>query len=302
MSPGKRSSDVTLSIDIRSSRGGQHVVTLPEDATLQSVTVNGAPQPIRQEKRAVTLPIVPGAQSVALVWRSAAGIATRIHSPALDVGAPSVNAETTIHMPADRWTLFVGGGTLGPAVLFWSLVILVLLAALALGRVDTTPLRTRHWFLLGLGLTQAPVWIAVIVGGWLCALGWRAREGSALPDRRFKLVQTALALWTAAALAGLFLSIERGLLGLPEMQIDGNGSTANMLRWFHDRAASELPRSWVVSVPLFVYRLAMLAWALWIAAALVSWLRWGFTAYSAGGLWRASPRRAPAPPPPLAKS
>ncbi len=74
------------------------------------------------------------------------------------------------------------------------------------------------------------------------------------------------------------------------MQIAGNGSSAQTLRWFHDRVTTELPLAWVVSVPLMAYRLAMLAWALWIAWALLSWLRWGWGAFSAGGLWRAEAR------------
>jgi hypothetical protein len=290
MSPGMRSSDVTLSLEIRSSRGGQHAFTLPEDVELQSVAINGSTQPIRQEKRIVTVPIVPGVQTIALVWRSPHGISTRIHSPRFSVGATSVNAETTIRMPADRWTLAVGGGRLGPAVLFWSLLVVVLMAALALGRARATPLGSVQWFLLGVGLTQEPIWVGAIVAGWLLALGWRLRHGSEVSDNRFNWMQIGLALWTAAAIAGLFVSIRQGLLGLPEMQIAGNGSSAQALRWFHDRAAAELPLAWVVSVPLMAYRLAMLAWALWIAWALLSWLRWGWGAFSAGGLWRAGAR------------
>jgi hypothetical protein len=302
MSPGRRSTDVTLSFELRSSRGGQHIVTLPQDAELQSVAVNGAPQPIRQDKRAVTLPIVPGAQTIGLVWRSPHGIGARVQSPDLDLGAASVNVDTTIHVPADRWTLAAGGGRLGPAVLFWSLLLVVLLASIVLGRIESTPLGTIQWSLLGVGLTQAPIWVAVIVAGWLLALGWRLRSGAALSDNRFNLVQVGLALWTAAALVGLFVSIERGLLGLPEMQISGNGSTAQALHWYHDRAGAHLPPTWAISVPLAVYRLAMLAWALWIAWALLSWLRWGFGAFATGGLWRASARawrlsRKTAPPP-----
>ena len=97
---------------------------------------------------------------------------------------------------------------------------------------------------------------------------------------------------TFAALGNLFWSIENGLLGLPEMQIAGNGSAASMLRWYLDRAGATLPRPWVLSVPLMVYRLAMLAWALWLAQALLRWLRWGWDCFSGGGLWRRS--RAPA--------
>jgi hypothetical protein len=303
VSPGRRATDATLALEVRSSRGGQHVVTLPEDAELLSVTVNGAQQPIRQEKRSVTLPIAPGTQTIQLVWRTPQGIATRVFSPQVSLAVPSVNADTTIHLSQDRWALAVGGGRLGPAVLFWSLLAVVLLASFALGRAGSTPLATTHWFLLGVGLTQGPAWVAAVVVGWLLALGWRERHGTALNDNRFNFLQVMLALWTLAALAALFVSIEQGLLGLPEMQISGNGSTAEMLRWYHDRSGPELGRTWVVSVPLAVYRVAMLAWALWIASALLWWLRWGFAAYGTGGLWRASARawrlsrKPPAPTP-----
>ncbi len=286
VSPGLRSTDATLTVELRSSRGGQHTFTLPEGAALHQVAINGATQPIRQEKRSVTVPVAPGSQTITLAWRSFDGIAMRISSPAVSVGAPSVNADTTIQMPADRWTLAVGGGRLGPAVLFWSFLFVLVLVAAALGRVTLTPLRTLDWFLLGIGLTQTSIWVALAVAGWLLVLGWRRAHGEAITNRRFDLVQILLALWTLAALAGLFGAIQQGLLGEPDMQIAGNGSSAYVLRWYHDHAASELPRAWVISVPLLVYRLAMLAWALWIARALLSWLRWGWDAYSSGGLWR----------------
>jgi hypothetical protein len=43
---------------------------------------------------------------------------------------------------------------------------------------------------------------------------------------------------------------------------------------------------WVISMPLLAYRLLMLAWALWIAAALLRWLRWGWQSFCSGGTWR----------------
>jgi hypothetical protein len=92
-------------------------------------------------------------------------------------------------------------------------------------------------------------------------------------------------------------SIYAGLLGRPEMQISGNGSSGNMLRWFQDRTVRGLPRGWVLSVPLIVYRGAMLAWSLWLALALLGWLRWGWTAFTAGGAWQRRPRKSPPPPP-----
>jgi len=225
-------------------------------------------------------------------------------SPELALGVPSVNLETRIAMPADRWTLFVGGARLGPAVLFWPLLVVVALAAVALGRLRLTPLGARHWFLLGVGLTQVPLYVGAIVAGWLLALGWRKERGATLGDGGFDLLQALLALWTLLALHGLFAAIQHGLLGLPDMQIAGNGSTAALLRWYHDRAGATLPRTWVVSVPLLVYRLAMLGWALWIAWAVLWWLRWGWACFSEGGRWRRLRVgwrwRRPAPVPPVA--
>jgi len=286
VNPGLRATDVSLTLNARSSRGGQHGITLPEGAELQSVTINGTTQPIRQEQRLVTLPLVPGSQSVELTWRQRGGIARRFVSPEINLGTTSVNTDIQIAMPADRWTLFVGGPRLGPAVLFWSLLAVLVLAAVALGQVRLTPLRTYQWFLLGVGLTQAPISMAMLVAGWLLALGWRKRHGAGSSDRAFDAFQLLLAAWTAVALVGLAWSIQQGLLGLPEMQIAGNGSGARLLRWYQDIATDTLPRAWVISVPLLVYRLAMLAWALWLAQALLGWLRWGWGCFTDGGLWR----------------
>ena len=111
----------------------------------------------------------------------------------------------------------------------------------------------------------------------------------------FDLVQVLLAGLSVIALLILFYAIQQGLLGQPEMQIAGNGSDAGTLRWYQDRAAALLPQTWLLSVPLLVYRLAMLAWALWLALSLVRWLRWAWTCFSEGELWRGRRRVAAAP-------
>ncbi|HEV8701599.1 MAG TPA: hypothetical protein VGV60_10055 [Candidatus Polarisedimenticolia bacterium] len=297
ISPGLRATDASLNLTVRSSRGEQHVLTLPEVAELQSVSINGVVQPIRQDGRELTLPIMPGPQHIGVAWRQNDGIRLGFRAPEVDLGTASVNARTSIVMPADRWTLLLGGPRLGPAVLFWSRVVVGLLAAIALGRLRLTPLRARDWFLLSLGLTQAPVWISLVIVGWLFALGWRGQRGAEGSGVRFNLLQVLLAGATVVALGGLFWSITNGLLGLPEMQIAGNDSQAGNLHWYLDRSGEVLPRPWVVSVPLFLYRLAMLAWALWLAQALLRWLKWGWESFTRGGLWRPRLKKKPSPPP-----
>jgi len=191
-----------------------------------------------------------------------------------------------MQMPQGRWTLLAGGPRLGPAVLFWPLLLVLGLVAFALSRVPLTPLRLHHWLLLALGLTQVSLAAAALVPAWLLVLGWRREHGVELQGRWFSLVQAGIACLSVVALIVLFMSIERGLLGQPAMQIAGNLSSSQLLRWYQDRLGSQLPGAWVFSLPLLVYRLVMLAWALWLAQALVRWLRWGWESFSAGELWR----------------
>jgi hypothetical protein len=105
------------------------------------------------------------------------------------------------------------------------------------------------------------------------------------------------------ALVCLVAAIPQGLLGSPDMQIAGNGSYGHSLRWFADRSADALPTAGAISVPLWVYKLLMLAWALWLASAVIGWLRYGFAAWTRGGYWRKRPQKvaidvpAVAPPP-----
>jgi hypothetical protein len=296
LAPGARSTSATLEIELRSSRGGQQVVTLPAGAALESAALGGAVLPLRQEGRRVTWPISPGAQKLTLTWREPRGNAWFFRTSRVDLGARSVNASTVVQVPASRWVLLTGGPRLGPAALFWGLLLVLLLVAAALGRLGLAPLRRRDWFLLGIGLSQIPLEAAAVVVGWLLAAGWRRTKAAGI--RRpfaFDLLQILLVVWGLAALGILFFAVREGLLGLPEMQIAGNASSASQLRWFADRAGSTLPSAWFLSLPMGCYRLAMLAWALWLAIALLGWLRWAWQSLNVSGGWRRLFRERKAP-------
>jgi hypothetical protein len=251
-------------------------------------------QPLRQEGLRVPIPLAPGPHETTLRWREPSGIRALFRGSAVDLGAPSVNAHAELSVPPGRWVLFVGGPRLGPSVLFWPVLLVVAALAVALGRVSWTPLRTAHWLGLGVGLTQAPLPAAALVVVWLLALGWRGRLSEAERTRSvlaFDVLQVLLAGLTVLALAALFYAIQVGLLGSPEMKIAGNGSEYGALRWYQDRAEALLPQPWLLSLSLWFYRAVMLCWALWVAQALVGWLRWGFGQWSHGGYWLRRPPR-----------
>ncbi len=283
--PGARSTAATLQVDLRASRGGLHVITLPAGAKLEALAVGGAAQPLREDGRRVTIPLRPGQQNLSLAYRVPTGLGALFRAPVPDLGAPAVNVKIDVHMAEDRWILLTGGPRLGPSVLFWSTLVVLVLVALALGRSPLTPLRARHWVLLGLGLSQIPVPAAAGVAGYFLVMGLRRRRIDAR-NWLFDLRQLVLVVWTVIVVVILFIAVEQGLLSKPDMHIAGNGSGREFLSWFVDRTAAAPPVPWVLSAPILVYRIAMLAWALWLAAAVIRWSRWAWGCFAEGGLWR----------------
>lgn len=284
--PGQRSSDMQLNMTLRSSLGQQHTMSLPDEAQLTEVLIQGNKIPLELIDNNLTLPINPGEQQIQVKWQQDSAMTMMFSSPQTQIGLNGVNHEIEIFMPDNRWILAVGGPNLGPAVLMWGVLLVLVLVAIGLGRLSLTPLKAHHWILLLIGLTQASMMTLAIVVGWMLALGWRAKRPWQEDRAGFNLVQIGLGLWTIVALSSLFFAIEQGLLGQPEMQIVGNGSYRHYLHWYQDHSAEILPQAWVLSLPLFVYRTLMLLWALWLAFALMGWLRWGWQCFSRDGIWR----------------
>jgi hypothetical protein len=249
------------------------------------VTIDGQRQSPRLSDGKLELQLRPGAQEVRASWRAPGSLGLAYATPPLDLGLGSVNASLQLEVPRDRWILWTSGPRLGPAVLFWGLLVVAALLALGLGRVGLTPLRPASWFLLFIGLTQVHLFWGALVVAWLLALGLRSRSA---PARwlLFDLVQLQLALLTLLAFAALWMVIDAGLLGPPEMQISGNDSSGSLLRWYQDRADTVPAAGHVLWVPTWLYRVAMLAWAVWLATALLGWLRWGWGCFSHQGVWR----------------
>jgi hypothetical protein len=282
--PGQRARDAELKISLRSSQGSQHTLTLPEKAVLQSVVIDGQTQPIRQQGRKLTVPVNPGKQAVLISWQETQAIAMALTTPQVDLGQDSVNTNLNISLGQDRWVLFVTGPRMGPAILFWGVLIVIFILSQGLGKIPLTPLKGRHWFLLLVGLSQIPMASAGIVIAWLMGLGWRAKQSPG-EWRYFNALQIIFGGVTLLALGVLFAAVAQGLLSSPDMQITGNQSSAFLLNWYQDRSPSTLPTATVISVPLIVYRLLMLAWALWLAVSLLNWLKWGWDCFSSNGLW-----------------
>lgn len=289
VSMGKRANTVTLDLNILSSRGVQHEVKIPADATVKQITIDGVRQRTQASENKLSLTLKPGKQRVRIEWSESELLSSRYQFPEVDLGLASVNANFKMALPRERWVLWVSGPSMGPAILFWGVLLAILLVSLILGASKLTPLASWQWFLLGIGLSQTETALMVLVIIWLLAIAFREKLTQKLSYAKFNAMQIGLVGLTVSALIVLAAAVANGLLGSPDMQIAGNGSNAYLLNWYQDRTAQLLPQPSVFSVPLWIYRVLMLMWALWLAISVLGWLRWGWGALNVGGIWMKRP-------------
>ena len=278
----QRVADTSLLFSYRSSRGGRHDLRLPEDAQVKRVVADGQVLSLRPTGGVLPLTLQPGQHSVSVEFSRGDGIGLVSRTPPVDLGAEGTNVNLTLALPPDRWILFAWGRGVGPAILYWGELALFVVIALALGRLRRTPLRTRDWLLLGLGLSTFSWWVLIVFGAWLFLLDRRA---SLRIEKRwqFNTAQIVLAMFSIAAIAVLISAIPFGLLGEPDM---GLVHGPQGLPWFVDRTAAQLPQPFVISVSIWFYKLAMLLWALWLSFALLRWLPWAWRQFASEGVWR----------------
>lgn len=286
--PSNRNSQSKLELLIRSNQGGQYNFTLPTEATLASVTIDNTPQIIAVTDGKLKLPLHPGAQTIAIEWKKPENIGVFTQSPAFILEQGSSNQNIRINMPENRWPLFVGGPMVGPSILIWGMLIVVTLIALALGRSSLTPLKTHEWVLLSLGICTLSFFTFVLVAVWILVLQQRGKLQTISTTRKFKFLQFGLFALSIAALSMLISTIPQGLLGSPDMHITGNNSYSGWFNWYQDYSAAEFPTAWIISLPLWCYKMAILIWSLWLAASLMKWIRWGWQQLGVHGFWYAA--------------
>jgi hypothetical protein len=282
---GERSTRSSLSFDYRSTQGAQHTIRLPGGSELQSVSIDGLTLPLQLNGELLELPIEPGKHRVDLVWTIDGATGAQATLPIVDLGAGSSNLLATLRLPADRWLLHTSGPTMGPAVLYWPELIVFALAAFVLARLRWSPLRIHEWLLLGLGLSTFAWPVLLLFAVWAFAMSWRGRLDIELKPGMFNGLQIGLAVLTVAAMLSILAAIPAGLLGQPDMQVVSPVQFGS-LSWFDDQSAGTTPEVAAVSVSLWFYKAAMLAWALWLSFALLRWLPWAWNAFTQGGIWQ----------------
>lgn len=294
--PGARLTSSNLRLGVRTSVSAPLAITLPAGAEIRSLEVDGSARPVQQQDGTVTVALQPGAHDVTLAWQEASGWTTFFGTPEVRLDREVVNLSLEVSTSSDRWMLWIAGPRWGPAVLLWPYLLVIVVVAYGLSRRRELLPTLADWILLGLGLSQVPAGVALLVVAWFFAI--EARRVIALGGTLFNLRQIVVAFYTLVALVALVGVVSDGLLGAPGMDVQGPLSDASRLHFFADRSDGALPTATILTLPVFAYRVLMFLWAAWLALAVVRWARKGWAVFSEGALWKTETigRRPPAPP------
>ncbi len=301
ISPGNSQTGAKLLMNLRTSKGGKHNISLPPNTEVRKLKINNMVHPVQIDDKELVLSLTPGANLVEIEWIQDEKISERFAVPDIKLQKNEfiTNISLKISVPKDRWILFTSGPVMGPGVLFWIYAVVVVLLGFCMGRLDFTPLKTHHWILLGLGLTQTGIFNALIVVLWPVIVGLRKdlieknrgkiSESTHASIYKFDLLQIFVVFWTILTFFALIDAIRSGLIGFPDMNIRGNSSEAYLLKWYADRSFESVFNAGFYSVHIFIYRGLMLLWALWLAFSVIKWVMWGWENFSFGGAWKNLP-------------
>ncbi len=289
---GNKQQTHKLTLSIISSQGARHKIVLPENSIPLKIQVDGRAIPLDESKSDMNFPLTPGEQEIILEWRRAEGGDTWFNTPVIDIGMPVANVHVGATVPRDRWVLYLTGPRLGPVILFWGVFLLLLTLSAGLGWLKVRPLKTWQWALLVIGLVPVSIIGLAVVATWffLFALRERLDIDKARP-LFFNTGQIVLILATLAAASVLFIAVQTGLLGYPDMMVEGSSSSRWGLQWYEDRTEGMLPVVSVLSLPIWVYRAVMLLWALWLANSVLRWAKWSWESFTAGTSWKRAPKK-----------
>lgn len=288
--PGRRSISSEFFLSVKSSTGGDYVIGLPPESSIKSFVVNAESFSPQSNKGQIVASLKPGDNSINIQWDVDGGITSILNSPEIKLSTPANNVTTKIELPRDRWPLLVWGPSIGPAMLYWGVLCVIVAVSIGLGYLTkraglSIPLKSWHWILLGVGMSTINTVGSIFVVGWF--FGLEARKRIEMPKTRFNynLIQFGLIALTGLALISLLGTIPLSLLSSPDMMVTGNGSSNYFMAWYADHATELLPVASVVSVSLWVYRITMLLWSIWLVFALLKWAGWGWNSFSSGELW-----------------
>lgn len=284
-------------IRARSTIASPLEVKVPENWKLEKAGNNGVQTSPTKKGDGYVLDLMPGTNSIDLSFseeRKTAGIE---RAPKLAISAATANIIWKMSVPNDEWVLFTWGPLMGPAVLIWGVLIAMVILSFALSKMVKSEFAPNFggWIALLVPLSVLSPWSALVVVAFVIAMDFKRARSGEVKDAAWNGFQFLLMLLGVLSSFILMSGVYSGLLGVPNMMVVGNGSNANLLNWYSDRSMHEASvgmsahfDAGAVLAPIWVWRIIMLGWAIWIAATVAKRIPKMWAVLTLGGFWRRS--------------
>lgn len=280
---GTQTQKTTLKLSVRASQAGRYRVDIPSNAQLDALTHNGKRLNLPDGKD-IEVQLHPGPQHVELEFEQPVEMTWLSKTPLLSIPGEASNIALSYQLPRDRWLIYLDGPELGAAMVYWGVLIVVIAIALMLptiaNRLDlAVPVSILGWLLIGLGLSTVNTYGALVLIAFFFGVAALDKHHAVLTaSKRWRqlililvFILTLVAAWVVVA------TIPSGLLSTPNMTVVGNGSSGHLFKYYQDVTVNEqVPIVEVYSLPMWIYRVVMLAWSLWMAQRLLVWAKWWF--------------------------
>ena len=290
LNPGAERMAGVLTLALRSLSAQIQSVEFPKDTRIRTLKIGGQAEPADWRDGKLYLQLKPGRQEVVIEFETPTKLSLVTKSPKIKLATSSVNANVSMAIPYSRWPLFSFGPVVGPAVLIWGLLAFLAAAAWMLSRYQPgAQFRLRYWEWLALlaPLAALQAWQALWVV--IAVLALQGRERLEVQNMRpwiFNTTQLLLGLLALFFLVAMIAGVKNGLLGVPDMQVAGGGSSNWQWQWYQDRQGMAYVSAGMVSLPIWVWKGLMLIWSFWIASRVIVWGKLAWAAASRGGMWR----------------
>ena len=292
LKPGDERMAGVLTLALHSLSAQIQSIEFPKDTRIRTLKIGGQAEPADWRDGKLYLQLKPGRQEVVIEFETPAKLAWVTKSPKIKLGTSSVNATVSMAIPYARWPLFSFGPVVGPAVLIWGLLAFLAVAAVMLSRYQPgAQFRLRYWEWLALlaPLAALQAWQALWVV--IAVLALQGRERLEVQNMRpwiFNATQLLLGVLALFFLVALIAGVKNGLLGVPDMQVAGGGSSNWQWQWYQDRQGMEYVSAGMLSLPMWIWKGLMLIWSFWIASRVIVWGKLAWAAASRGGMWRSA--------------
>ncbi len=292
---GETGTDARLTMTVRTATVGERTITVPTDAHVGSVKMDGNDVPMAKDATELRLTFQPGLHQVEIEFQLDAGSGSMMRAPVVGLGGRAVNARVIFNDSSarERVVVWTSGEGLGPVVWLWPYLGVLALLSILLARFTTPPLNALQWFLLSLGFS---VLALPVVWAWFVLVQWRERFAARLQDPiRHNAVLIGLGL-LALLVVGVVAMTGIELLSTPPSTIVHSWSDGPQLSWYQDRVESHTPEAMVVSVPISLWRALWVVWVVWLAWSAIAWSKWAYRVASADGWLRSRPAAAKTEP------